>query len=74
MGGHTGFGDHTGNPELSENRVSQGRASGVEYLVMIGNEVQFLGNAPGPQKSRKGRGEELCGEIGSLPTQFWNGN
>ena len=25
-------------------------------------------------QSRKGRGEEACGEIGSLPTQFWNGN
>jgi hypothetical protein len=25
-------------------------------------------------QSRKGRGEEVCGEIGSLPTQFWNGN
>jgi hypothetical protein len=36
--------------------------------------AQFLANAPGPQKSRKGRGEEVCGEIGSLPTQFWNGN
>src|SRR5260370_40270546 len=25
-------------------------------------------------QSRKGQGEEVCGEIGSLPTQFWNGN
>ena len=29
MGGHAGSGDHTGNPELSENRVSQGRPSGA---------------------------------------------
>jgi len=29
MGGHAGSGDHTGNPELSENRISQDRPSGV---------------------------------------------
>ena len=50
------------------------RAVQVEYLVMIGNEGPIFGDAPGPQKSRKGRGEEVCGEIGCLPTQFWNGN
>jgi hypothetical protein len=29
MGGHTGSGDYRGNPEFSENRVSQGRPSGA---------------------------------------------
>jgi len=54
MGGHAGSGDYTGNPELSEHRVSQGRPSGV---VSHGSEMRvnvLFVSAPGDCAKSKG--------------------
>jgi hypothetical protein len=48
MGGYAGSGDHTGNPELSKNRVSQGRPSRAIPIRNVSSSA-----AQRPEESRK---------------------